>query len=118
MSFTESLSDILGGQKETRGVAIVGMDGIVVEEKKRDDSLDLHTLGAECSGLFRAAEKGSVSMDGGAVVEMVITSERFLLLLRKVTDEYFLALVLHPDGNIGKGRYQLRRASPQLKSEL
>ena len=41
MSFTEILRRIMKDLKEAQGIALVGMDGIVVEEQKQDSSLDL-----------------------------------------------------------------------------
>ncbi len=118
MSLSDILMGIIGELEGSRGVAVVGMDGILVEEQKRDGELDLQTLGAEFSGLLRSSEKAFESVEAGEVVEIMMKAARSLLLLRRVTPEYFVMLVLHPDGNLGKGRFLLRRAGVDLKPEL
>ena len=47
MSLTASLQIILDGVEDAEGVALVGMDGIIVDEAKRLPTLDLHSLAAE-----------------------------------------------------------------------
>ncbi|MBI3812737.1 MAG: roadblock/LC7 domain-containing protein [Nitrospirae bacterium] len=118
MSLAESLRRVVQELDEAGGVAIVGMDGIVVEEQKRDPRIDLQTLGAEFSGLFRSAGKLAESVEFGEVSELMTSAERSVVILRRVTAEYFLVLVIHPDGNLGKARFLLRRAGSQLKMEL
>jgi len=39
-------------------------------------------------------------------------------LIRTLGDNYFLALALRPEGNLGKGRYLMRTAAPTLLAEL
>jgi predicted regulator of Ras-like GTPase activity (Roadblock/LC7/MglB family) len=104
--------------EEAGGIAIVGMDGIIVEEKKRDPQMDLQMLGAEFSGLFKSAGKLSESVEFGEVSELMTSADRSIVILRRVTVEYFLILVMRPDGNLGKARFLLRRALPLLKTEL
>ena len=41
-----------------------------------------------------------------------------ITLIRMLSDTYFLALALAPDGNFGKGRYLMRTAAPKLLAEL
>ena len=118
MSLAESLQRVIRDLEEAGGVAIVGMDGIVVEERKRDPQIDLQVIGAEFSGLFKSAGTLSESVEFGAVSELMTTAERSVVILRRVTAEYFMVLVIRPDGNLGKARFLLRRAGSQLKTEL
>jgi predicted regulator of Ras-like GTPase activity (Roadblock/LC7/MglB family) len=118
MSLADSLHQVVLDMEESGGIAIVGMDGIVVEEQKRDAGIDLQALGAEFSGLLKAAGKLTESVEWGGVNEMMMTAERSVVVLRRVTAEYFLILVIRPDGNLGKARFLLRRAGSQLKTEL
>ena len=39
-------------------------------------------------------------------------------MIRMITDDYFIAMAIRPDGNYGKARYLLRISSPKLASEL
>jgi predicted regulator of Ras-like GTPase activity (Roadblock/LC7/MglB family) len=118
MTLSENLQGMLKELEEAGGIAIVGMDGIIVEEKKRDPQMDLQMLGAEFSGLFKSAGKLSESVEFGEVSELMTSADRSIVILRRVTVEYFLILVMRPDGNLGKARFLLRRALPLLKTEL
>lgn len=118
MNLSDNLQGILKDLEEAGGIAVVGMDGIIVEEKKRDPGLDLHLLGAESSGLFKSAGTLSQSVEFGEVSELMTSAERSIVIARRVTAEYFVILVMRPDGNLGKARFLLRRALPLLKAEL
>ena len=41
-----------------------------------------------------------------------------MTLIRVLSETYFLALAIRPDGNFGKGRYLMRTAAPKLVAEL
>jgi predicted regulator of Ras-like GTPase activity (Roadblock/LC7/MglB family) len=118
MSLGDTLQQVIEDLEESQGVALVGMDGIVVEERKRDGQLDLQTLGAEFSGLLKTAGKLGDSVGFGGIVELVTSAERSVVILRQVTADYFLILVIQADGNLGKARFLLRRAATLLKTEL
>ncbi|HTN44056.1 MAG TPA: hypothetical protein VMN77_09715 [Nitrospiria bacterium] len=118
MSLADSLQRVTEELEEAHGVALVGMDGIVVEELKRDDQLDLQVLGAEFNGLLKTAGKLGDSVGFGGITELVTSAERFVVLVRQVTADYFLILVIQAGGNLGKARFLLRRAAALLKTEL
>jgi predicted regulator of Ras-like GTPase activity (Roadblock/LC7/MglB family) len=118
MSFTDSLQRVIHQHEEAQGVALVGLDGIVVEEQKRDKTLDLQSLGAEYCSVLKTAEKAMSSMDLGSWEELSVQTDKALVLIRRVHEQYFLLLVIRKDGNFGKGRYLLRREAASLKSEL
>ena len=40
------------------------------------------------------------------------------IVMRPITDEYFIALALSEGGNFGKARYLLRIAAPVLQEQL
>jgi hypothetical protein len=41
-----------------------------------------------------------------------------MILLRRLNDEYFMVLIIRPDGNFGKGRFLLRMSVPKLLKEF
>jgi predicted regulator of Ras-like GTPase activity (Roadblock/LC7/MglB family) len=118
MSLTGSLQEIMEGLDGARGIALVGMDGIVVEEQKRDSRLDLQTLGAEWCGILRQAEKGILSGEAGRMEEVSVAAEKTVIVARRIHEGYFLLLAIEKDGNFGKGRYLLRKAETALRGEL
>lgn len=118
MSLTESLREIMEGLEGARGIALVGMDGIVVDEQKRDPVVDLQSLGAEWCAILRQAEKGISPAEAGTMEEISVIAEKAVIVSRRVHEGYFILLVIDKDGNFGKGRYLLRKAEIQLRGEL
>ena len=118
MSLTDSLKRVIGDLADSRGVAIVGMDGIVVEEQKKQADLDLHALGAEIVGLLKTADKTIDSIGAGRITELIFNAAGAMIILRRISADYLLIFAIQPDGNLGKGRFVLKRAASELKSEL
>ena len=118
MSLTDSLKRALGDLSDSRGVAIVGMDGIVVEEQKKQGESDLHALGAEMVALLKSADHTADSIGARGITELVMNAEGATILLRRISADYILVFAIQPEGNLGKGRFILKRAASELKSEL
>lgn len=118
MGFTEILQSIVRDEKDALCIAIVGMDGIIVEEKLVDSQIDLASVGAEYSSILKDISKVSDSLKFGDVKEVVVFTDKAIVLLKGINKEYFILFAIRPDGNIGKGRFLLRREMPRLEKEL
>ena len=118
MSLMESLRRITNNLEDVLGVALVGMDGIVVEEHKRDGLLDLHSLGAEVSTLMRHVDSMGEGSQFGEMQEISAQADHGTILIRKINSEYFLLLAISAGGNFGKARFLLRREVAGLEKEL
>ena len=53
-----------------------------------------------------------------ALLVPVVVLKRFSLVFRQIDEETFLAIVVLPDGNLGKARYLMRRHLLALREEL
>ena len=103
------------------GVAglIMGLDGIAVETYVDESHrADINTIGMEFSFILTQVKKAAEILEIGGVQEIAIKAEQLTLVIRMLTDEYFLAIGLTPDGNFGKCRFLMRMASDRLKAEL
>jgi predicted regulator of Ras-like GTPase activity (Roadblock/LC7/MglB family) len=118
VSFGDNLRKISGNLEDALGVALVGMDGIVVEEHRRDGLLDLHALGAEFSTVLKQVGEITDNLHLGQSQELCVLGDKGLILIKKINRDYFLLLVIDSEGNFGKGRYLLRREVAQLEREL
>jgi hypothetical protein len=49
---------------------------------------------------------------------MTLSTENERFILRLISGEYFLAMILSLEGNFGRGRYELRRAELLLDNEF
>jgi predicted regulator of Ras-like GTPase activity (Roadblock/LC7/MglB family) len=103
------------------GVAglLMGFDGIAVDSYRREDGgIDIQTVGMEFSFILIQVRKAAEILEVGGVQEIAIRTQTVTILIRVLTPEYFLALALRPDGNLGKGRYLLRVVAPKVVAEL
>ena len=98
---------------------VMGFDGVPVEQFVQDGApVDIETLGVEYSNALTEVRRTADALASGAVQEVAVVTDAALVLMRPVNPEYFVALVLSADGNIGKGRFVLKRAARALASEM
>lgn len=116
--FLEKLSRISERMKGVKALALVDKDGISVESVSSDPDLDLELLAAELVTQARSMAGHSREIDVGEVRQFSIVTDRVILLMSAVTSDYYLLLVLAPEGNFGRARFELRRARLTLEDEL
>jgi len=98
---------------------IMARDGISLSMyKKPEVVLDLETMGIEYANLLSDIMRASDTVQAGPVREVSFATDKYLTLLRIINPEYFVALVMEPGGNLGKGRFLLRINVPFLQKEL
>ena len=54
----------------------------------------------------------------GVAQEIAIHAERMTTVIRVLSDEYFVAVVVQPQGNSGKARYLMRTRAQTLLNNL
>ncbi len=97
---------------------ILASDGIPVEEYASERLIDLAGLGAEASAVIRDIGLAAENLGLGQAREFSITSDICGIIMRKITDEYYMAIVIKPDGNYGKARFVLKTTIPKIESEF
>ena len=118
--FREVLQKALEETDGCFGVLIMGIDGITVEKvwHPAGTETNLDVAVAEYASLVRNINRANSEMGLGRLQEITLTSESGIFILRFVSEDYFIAMVLSVDGNFGRGRYELRRAELLLEKEL
>ena len=117
--FNQHLKQVVDNVDGGIGALLMGLDGIAVESYVRDDhKIDITTLGMEFSFILTQAKKASDILKLGGMEEFAIRAESLVLVIRMLSTDYFLAVVLRSDGNFGKCRYLMRVAQPRLSAEL
>jgi predicted regulator of Ras-like GTPase activity (Roadblock/LC7/MglB family) len=116
--FKEILQGLIAKLEEARGAAIVGVDGIALEEHSREDGLDLERLAAECTSLIKTAEETGRALEQGSAREVVLRCDGAQTILRSLTADYFLCLTLGPQAQLGRARYELQKTCQRLEGEL
>jgi predicted regulator of Ras-like GTPase activity (Roadblock/LC7/MglB family) len=116
--FGQKLEETVKGVAGGRAAILMGFDGIPVDQFAGDSEQDIETLGMEFSVLLKEVRKAAELLDAGAAQELTVRTEKLSTILRIVNDEYFVALAIAPDGNLGKARYLLRMIAPEFAREL
>lgn len=118
--FREILHKVLSNTENCLGVLIMGTDGIAVEEVWRNDAKPMNAdiLFAEYTSLLRSAKRVSDELLFDGLRELTISGDEAAFIMRLVSPDYYLAMVLRTDGNFGRGRYELRCAEMLLAKEL
>jgi predicted regulator of Ras-like GTPase activity (Roadblock/LC7/MglB family) len=118
MPFSDIMKEVVDGTEGALGAFIVGLDGIPVEEYTVSSELDLQSMTVEYSALLKEIEKGSQAVQMGSTREVTVIADKAMIMLRRLNDEYFFALIIKPEGNFGKGRFLLRMSVPRLLKEF
>jgi predicted regulator of Ras-like GTPase activity (Roadblock/LC7/MglB family) len=118
MSFSDILQGLTSNVKGAKGAFIVGMDGIIVEEYNLDGEIDMQSIGAEYGNILKEVQNASASLKLGVAREVTILTEAASVIIRKINEEYLVAMIIAPGGNYGKGRFMTRVASVKLEPEF
>jgi predicted regulator of Ras-like GTPase activity (Roadblock/LC7/MglB family) len=118
MNFIEILEEIVGKVDGAVSAMIIASDGIPVQEYVSERLIDLTGLGAEASAMIRDVSLAAENLGLGEAREFSIISDLCGIIMRKMTDEYYIALIIRPDGNYGKGRFVLKTVVPRIESEF
>ena len=98
-------------------VSLIGLDGIAVETVG-DGAVPLDVLGAEFGSFIKSIRHANTELNTGEVLQFSLVTEKFITFMSEVTPEYYILLVLRPDGNYGRARFELSRAKYLLRDEL
>lgn len=97
----------------------MGLDGIAVDSYVRDSGgFDINIVTMEFSFILTQVTKAAETLKIGGLEELVVKAEQLVLVMRMINEQYFLAVALPPDGNLGKCRFLMRLTAPKLLSEL
>lgn len=118
MSFLEVLKETVDKVDGAVSAIIIGTDGISVQEYTNEKLIDLTDLSAEASQMIKDIHIASENLGLGEAREFSIISDRCGIILRKINENYYLALVIKPEGNYGKGRFILKTTIPRLEREF
>ena len=97
---------------------MVGVDGIPIAEICEGSGVDLEKAAAECTSLIKTAAATGRAMEQGFAREVVLLCDDAQTILRTVTPDYFLCLILGPGAHLGRARYEVRKACQRLEEEL
>jgi predicted regulator of Ras-like GTPase activity (Roadblock/LC7/MglB family) len=126
--FRESIQKMIDRLDSPGGATgvLMGFDGIAVDSYVRPASVDapvsgpvdVQTVSMELAHIVGQIRRSSQGAHLGGLREMQINTDKVAMLIRLVTDDYFLVFGVPPDSNLGKARYLLRLLAPEIRAEL
>lgn len=97
---------------------LMGFDGIAVDSYTRPGAADVQTISMELAHIVSQIRRSAHGVQLGGLREMEVKTDKLAVLIRLVTDDYFLVFGVPPDGNLGKARYLLRLLAPEIRADL
>ena len=117
--FAETLKKVVDNVDGGIAGVIMGLDGIPVDSYiKLTDRVDVNTVAMEFSFILTQVRKAGESLSVGSLEELSVKAQRLMLVCRMLTQQYFVAIVMAPEGNFGKARFLARMAQPALVAAL
>lgn len=116
--FSHCLDNIVDKVEGTLGAAVMGMDGISIDKRLPDSSVNIESLAAEYTAILRASAATTRDTGLGLLEELVVSTDQRIAAIRMITSEYFLFILLKRDGNLGRARFELKKARYALVKEF
>lgn len=115
--FREVLSALRDRVEGAVAASLIGLDGIAVETIG-DGEVPLDVLGAEFGTFIKSIRNTNTELNTGDVLQFALVTEKYTTFMSQITPEYYILLVLGPDGNYGRARFELSKAKHLLRDEL
>jgi predicted regulator of Ras-like GTPase activity (Roadblock/LC7/MglB family) len=116
--FSELLESIMQKVEGALGAIVMGMDGISIEKRFLDEAANIEVLAAEYTSLLRSSYSSTPEMGLGTLEEFIISTGHRIILVQMITPEYFMLILLPKNGNLGRARFELKKAKYILAKEM
>ena len=117
----EILQKIVEGTPCAKGAIIMGFDGITVEQWVRPEfreEIDIESMAMEFSFRFLELRDATDSLEMGAISDITLKAEYGTVLVRVLSQEFFVTVLLENAAHMGKGRWMLRSQAKALSADL
>jgi predicted regulator of Ras-like GTPase activity (Roadblock/LC7/MglB family) len=115
--FKNILRGILNRVEGAVAISLIGLDGIAIESIS-ENGIALDVVGAELGSFIKSIRVSNTDFNTGDVLQFALVTEKYITFLSAVTPDYFVLLILRPDGNYGRARFELGKAKLSLRDEL
>ncbi len=117
-SFGEILQGMVERVPGAVGAVFTDWEGEPVDQFAHIPPLDIQLVGAHWGVVFLQAGQRLGRHGLGGVHELVIEGERAIVLVRSVTDRYFVVLATRRDTHLGTALRELGRVAERLRGEM
>lgn len=117
----ETLQKIVENAPGSKGAILMGFDGITVDQYVRPefvDAMDIESMAMEFSFRFLELRDAAKSLEMGAISDITLKAEYGTVVVRVLSTEYFVAIILGDGTLMGKSRWLLRSNANALNSDL
>lgn len=120
MPVDKIINDLVKSVVGCKGVAVVGYDGIGIDwtVTSEGDEKTIENAMASAADGMRAAKNLIEEYHAGELYEMIVTSERTIIYLTPISEDYWLGVTLTADANLGKARVEVKKVLPKIGKEL
>jgi predicted regulator of Ras-like GTPase activity (Roadblock/LC7/MglB family) len=119
MTFHEILKEMVDGVSGAVAATVMGMDGISIQQYAGAGSgYDVETMAVEYGRVIEEIAGATEVLRLGALVDLRVSTGAGEVLIRMISPEYYIAVVLANRANIGKAGYLLRRAALKAAREI
>jgi predicted regulator of Ras-like GTPase activity (Roadblock/LC7/MglB family) len=115
-AFGEILETMVRRVPGAVGAVFADWEGEPVDQFAHIPPLDIQLVGAHWGVVWSQAAMRLQSL--GAVEELLIEGDRAIVLVRSVTDRYFVVLAIRSDAHLAMARRELERGAGILRSEM
>jgi predicted regulator of Ras-like GTPase activity (Roadblock/LC7/MglB family) len=116
--FREVIGQLRTNVAGTKAIVLIGPDGVILEHLAIDPFFDVETFTSEYATLLRIAHRTSEDMGSGSLTEHIAISDRTVTVARCFASEFYLILVSNIQDQIGRARYELKRAAFYLERTM
>ena len=117
--FREALMEVVDNTAGGMAGLLMDADGIAVDQYTANTSdFEVESVGMEYSVVLKSVTNAVSMLQAGSTQEVTVKADRLTTLIRMINDQYFVAITLAPDANVGKARYLLRVQASRLADEL
>lgn len=116
--FVERLNRIGNRIEGALALMLAAEDGIAIESVSNTPDLDLELVAAEMVAQVRNISDAQEELDVGNLLQLTVRTDTLSVLASRVGTSHYLILVLDASGNLGRARFELKRAVLLLESDL
>ena len=103
-------------------MALLGMDGLPIERiiKPREECPDFEEdlLSAQYSTLLKNVEITNRDIGLEGTREILVSTDAFLVVINRVGDDLLVVSLVSSTGNLGRARYENKKAATRLEQEI
>jgi predicted regulator of Ras-like GTPase activity (Roadblock/LC7/MglB family) len=120
MTFGEVLQDATHNVEGLVAAALVGLDGIGVETVLAEgvEGVNAEELEVELATLVSGVNRTLKNLSAGKAKEVIVEGDNLSYFISMVDGNYFVAYVLQGNANLGRARFEVRRATQRIRENF